>query len=127
MTSPATAIDATERQLREQVLKWILIVSWIDLLLFLPLLYGVIADVDSLSPIFGPIHGVGFVIEVGLIGWGAINKWWGWWYPIVTVITTGPPGAILGHRRAKREAHGEVPLYRLSSLPVLRAIIGADK
>lgn len=106
MTSTAPAVDATERQLREQVLKWILIVSWVDLLLFLPLLYGVIAGNESLSPIFGPIHGVGFIIEVGLIGYGAINKWWGWWYPVVTVITTGPPGAILGHRKAKREALG---------------------
>ena len=45
-------------------------------------------------------------IEVGLTAWGSINKWWGWWYPIVTIITTGPPGALLGHGRAKREALG---------------------
>lgn len=106
MSAPTLNLDQTERQLRENVLKWILIVSWIDLLLFLPLIYGLAAGNDSFSPIFGPIHGVGFIIEVGLIGWGAINKWWGWWYPAVTIITTGPPGAILGHKKAKQEALG---------------------
>ncbi|MBJ7470460.1 MAG: hypothetical protein JHD16_04130 [Solirubrobacteraceae bacterium] len=107
MSAPTVTLDASERQLRERVLKWILIVSWIDLLLFLPLIYGLAVGNESLSPIFGPIHGTGFIIEVAMIGYGAVNKWWGWWYPIVTIITTGPPGAILGHPRAKREALGE--------------------
>ena len=28
----------------------------------------------------------------------------GWWYPAVTLVTGGPPGALLGHNRAKRQA-----------------------
>ncbi len=107
MAAPTIALDATERKLRERVLKWILIVSWIDLILLLPLLYGLAAGNDSLSPIFGPIHGTFFIIDIGLIVYGAMNKWWGWWYPAVTFITTGPPGAILGHGKARREALGE--------------------
>ena len=106
MSAPTLAPDTTERELRAKVLKAILIISWIDLLLFLPLIYGLAAGDDSFSPIFGPIHGVGVIAEVGLIGYGAINKWWGLWYPAVTIITTGPPGAILGHPKAKREALG---------------------
>lgn len=106
MSAPTITLDATERQLRERILKWILIVSWIDLFLFLPLAYGLIVGNDSFSPIFGPIHGTAFIIDVAMIGYGALNKWWGWWYPAVTIITTGPPGAILGHRKAKREALG---------------------
>lgn len=104
--APPVALDPTERKLREQVLKAIVIVSIIDLLLFLPLIYGLAVGDDSFSPIFGPIHGIGFIIEVGLVGWGAMQGWWGWWYPFVTFITTGPPGALLGHGKAKREALG---------------------
>ncbi len=106
MSAPTVTLDATERQLRERVLKAILIISWIDLFLFLPLIYGLAVGNESLSPIFGPIHGTAFIIDVGLIVYGAMNKWWGWWYPAVTIITTGPPGAILGHGKAKREALG---------------------
>ena len=111
MSAPTTstaagALEPAERLLRERVLKAILCISIVDLLLLLPLIYGLVAGVDSLSPIFGPLHGTGFLIELGLIGWGAINGWWGWWYPAVTLITTGPPGAILGHPKAKREALG---------------------
>jgi hypothetical protein len=102
----APPLSAEERLLRERVLKWILIVAIVDLILFLPLVYGLIAGDDSFSPIFGPIHGTGFVIEVLMAGYGAAKKWWGWWYPIVTFITTGWPGVILGHPKAKREAFG---------------------
>ncbi len=107
MSAPTITPDATERQLRERVLKWILIVSWVDLILLLPLLYGLAAGDDSLKPIFGPIHGTFFLIDIGLIAYGAVNKWWGWWYPAVSFFTGGPPGAILGHGKARREALGE--------------------
>ena len=101
--APAAADDL---ELRARVLKWITIVAVVDLLLFLPLIYGVITSDKSLTPLFGPLHGTGFMIEVGLTAWGASNKWWGWWYPAVTFISTGPPGALLGHGKAKREALG---------------------
>jgi hypothetical protein len=100
-------IDAAERERRAKVLSLILWVSWIDLLLFVVLMGGgVIGGSQTVVQIFGPIHGIGFLIEVGLIGYGSMEKWWGWWYTVVTVITTGPPGAILGHRKAKRDALG---------------------
>lgn len=111
MSAPTTAaspgaLDPAERLLRERVLKAILWISIVDLLLFLPLVYGLAAGDDSFSPIFGPLHGTGFIIEIGLVGWGALQGWWGWWYPAITLITTGPPGALIGHRKAKRDALG---------------------
>jgi hypothetical protein len=105
-STPPSSLDPAERSRRELITKAVLWIALIDLLLFLPLIYGLAAGDDSFSPIFGPLHGTGFVIELGLVGYGAINGWWGWWYPAVTLITTGPPGAILGHAKAKREALG---------------------
>ncbi|MBO9533060.1 MAG: hypothetical protein J7513_08830 [Solirubrobacteraceae bacterium] len=104
MDSETTPTDDLE--LRAKVLKWILIVAVVDLVLFLPLIYGVVTGNKDLTPLFGPLHGIGFMVEVGLTAWGAMNKWWGWWYPIVTVVTTGPPGALIGHGKAKRETLG---------------------
>ncbi len=103
---PPTALDPAERQLRERVLKAVLWIAIADLVMLAVLIYGVVADVESLSPIFGPIHGLGVVVEVGLVGWGAISGWWGWWYVAATFFTSGPPGAIIGHNKAKREALG---------------------
>lgn len=104
LDSETTPTDDLE--LRAKVLKWILIVAVVDLVLFLPLIYGVVTGNKDLTPLFGPLHGIGFMVEVGLTAWGAMNKWWGWWYPIVTVVTTGPPGALIGHGKAKRETLG---------------------
>lgn len=107
--SPAAdplSAEPTDLALRAKVLRWITIVAVVDLLLFLPLVYGMVTGNKELTPIFGPLHGIGFMIEVGLTVWGSMNKWWGLWYPAITLVTTGPPGALLGHAKAKREALG---------------------
>ncbi|MEH3054878.1 MAG: hypothetical protein PGN13_12900 [Patulibacter minatonensis] len=104
---PAQPTEAPDDlALRAKVLKAILIIGVIDLLLFLPLIYGLAAGDPSLKKIFGMPHGIGFMLELGLTYWGVANKWWGWWYPVLTLVTTGPPGAIIGHGKAKREALG---------------------
>ncbi len=99
-------VPAADRATAERLLKWIVIISVVDLLLLLPLIYGVITGNKDLTPIFGPLHGAGFMLEVGLVAWGWIQRWWGLWYVALTVVTTGPPGALIGHGRAKREALG---------------------
>lgn len=104
MSTAPTPTAAEDLELRAKVLRWILIIAIVDLVLFLPLVYGVITGNKALTPIFGPLHGTGFMIEVALTGWGASKGWWGWWYPALTFVTTGPPGALIGHGKAKREA-----------------------
>ena len=47
-----------DRPLR--LLRWIVIVSIIDLILLIPLLVGVIIDWHDAAPIIGPIHGEAF-------------------------------------------------------------------
>lgn len=103
---PVAAEPHSNRAKAERILKWVLIISVVDLVMFIGLMYGVITGDRALTPVLGPLHGVGVIAEVALVGYGALEKWWGWWYLIVTVVTTGPPGAILGHNRAKREALG---------------------
>lgn len=103
-TVPTPIAAAEDQELRAKVLRWILIIAIVDLLLFLPLVYGMVSGDKTLTPIFGPLHGTGFLIEVGLTLWGASKGWWGWWYPAITFVTSGPPGALIGHGKAKRAA-----------------------
>jgi hypothetical protein len=110
---PAQAADATARPLR--LLRLIVIVSIIDFILLIPLLVGVIIDWHDVAPIIGPIHGLVFLYDVYLVCRGAGEGWWGWWYPAVTIVTGGPPGALLGHNRAKRQALERVEQARLTS------------
>ena len=88
--------------------RWITIVAVVDLILLIPLVIGVLTDSHGLAPVLGPLHGVGFLVEVLLAVRGAAERWWGWWYPVAIVVTGGPLGAFLGHRRAQREARATV-------------------
>jgi hypothetical protein len=60
------------------------IVSIVDFILLIPLVVGVIVDYHGLAPVIGPIHGLGFLLELYLVARGATLGWWGWWYPGVT-------------------------------------------
>ena len=97
-----TQTQGAERPL--SLLRLIVIVSIVDFLLLIPLVVGVIIDWHGAAPIIGPIHGAGFLWELYLVARGAAEGWWGWWYPAVTLVTGGPPGALLGHNKAKRQA-----------------------
>ena len=103
MSAPAR-VPSSAQTLALKQLRRITIVAWIDFVLLVPLVVGVIIDQHGLAPIIGPIHGAGFLYEVYLSARGSAERWWGWWFPAVIVITGGPLGALLGHNRAKREA-----------------------
>lgn len=103
-------MTSAERPLR--LLRLIVIVSIIDFLLLIPLVVGVIIDYHGLAPIIGPIHGAGFLWQLYLVARGAGEGWWGWWYPAVTLVTGGPPGVLLGHHRARRQALERVAARR---------------
>mgnify|MGYP003433399800 CR=1 FL=1 len=46
--------------------------------------------------VLGPIHGFFFVALIGLCVYGCVERWWGWWFPLVVVITGGPIGSLIG-------------------------------
>ena len=95
----------TERALR--LLRWIVIVSIVDFILLIPLVVGVIVDYHGLAPVIGPIHGFGFLLELYLVARGAALRWWGWWYPAVTLVTAGRPAPSSGTtERAARPSSG---------------------
>lgn len=87
------AVDSTH--IRHQ-LNIVLVVAILDAFLLVPLLYGFITGSEVHKQILGPIHGVGFLILLFLTARGAIQRLWGWWFPVIVVITAGPPGSILG-------------------------------
>jgi hypothetical protein len=102
-TTASVDVDRTRRQLR-----WVAIAATIDFLLLIPLVIASVSDADDVIHVLGPIHGIGFLIQLFLTVRGAGERLWGWWFPVIVVLTGGPPGALIGHivvsRRLDRAA-----------------------
>lgn len=84
---------------RETVLRRLNWVTWLavaDAVALVVLIWAAIADREGIVSVLGPVHGAGFVLLCVLIGIGAVEKLWGWWFLIVTVVTLGPPGSLVG-------------------------------
>ena len=94
----ADRIDRTRRTLR-----WVTITAVLDFLLLVPLLVASIQNADGVISVLGPIHGVGYLIQLFLTVRGAGERLWGWWFPALVVVTLGPPGALYGHMRISRQ------------------------
>lgn len=94
-TSPETVAD-NSREIR--FLNIIAVVAIIDVVLLIPLVWAsrFVADRHDIVSVLGPIHGLFFVALVGLCVYGCVEKWWGWWFPLVVVITGGPIGSLIG-------------------------------
>lgn len=94
-TSPSPAPDNTQEI---KFLNWIAIVAIVDVLLLIPLVWAsrFVADKHEIVSVLGPIHGFFFLVLVGLCLYGSLNKWWGWWFPVIVVITGGPIGSLIG-------------------------------
>lgn len=75
----------------------LLFVGIADALLLVVLVYfAFVADDDSAVSVIGPIHGIGFLLLVGMSLQGIGKGWWGWWFPALIVVTGGPIGSIVG-------------------------------
>lgn len=81
----------------------ILVLAIIDAVLLVPLVLHRFADLDI--PVFpiGMTHGLLFIALVGLCAKGAVEGLWGWWFPIITVVTGGPPGSLIGEFKIRRD------------------------
>jgi hypothetical protein len=81
----------------KKLLNRVLAVGIADALLLVVLIYFAWIDrSDNAVHILGPIHGFGFLILLGLTANGALQKFWGWWFPALVVVTGGPLGSIVG-------------------------------
>jgi hypothetical protein len=93
---------------RRRLLNIVLAVGLADALLLLVLLYVAFVDrSDAAVHVLGPVHGIGFVALLYLTFHGAVRRLWGWWFPLVVLVTGGPIGTVVGDlvlRRRLREA-----------------------
>ena len=91
----------------QQVLRWLGIVRWTalaDLVLLLVLLVASFANNEKMVQIFGLTHGIVFLALIAIVGIGAVQKLWTWWFLVGTLVTTGPPGALVGEVLIARKA-----------------------
>ncbi len=77
-------------------------VALLDAVLLVPLVIAALSHAEGTVDILGPLHGAGFVILVGLVVRGTMRKMWGWWFPVLAVLTLGPPGCLIGDLRIRR-------------------------
>lgn len=86
-----------------RALNAIAVVAVIDAVLLVPLVIAALQHAEGTIDILGPLHGVGFLILVGLVIRGTARRYWGWWFPAITVVTGGPPGCLIGDLRIRRQ------------------------
>ena len=101
MTS-ASASTANHERTRK-LLRWVAIAAALDFALLVPLVYASLSHNESLVSVLGPIHGIGFLVQLFLTVRGAGERLWGWWFPAIVVLTLGPPGALVGHLKVSRD------------------------
>lgn len=106
----ATTQEAERRVPDRRLLNAVLVVGIVDALLLVVLLYfAVVNRSDDAVHVLGPLHGVGYLLLLGLTGRGAVEGQWGWWFPGLVLVTGGPVGSLVGEavlRRRLREAGG---------------------
>lgn len=83
------------------------IVAIADAFLLAPLVYAALTHRESWVDVLGPVHGIGFLILLVLVVRGAIERYWGWWFPALVVVTLGPPGSLIGDVRIRRALAAE--------------------
>jgi hypothetical protein len=100
-----TPMQQTQRILRR--LRIVRLVAFVDLVFLIILISAALAGKREFVHILGPLHGINFLLLLVIVGTAVLDGVWGWWFPIVILLTAGPPGAFLGewliHRRIKAQ------------------------
>ncbi|UUY01760.1 hypothetical protein LRS13_13610 [Svornostia abyssi] len=84
-----------------RLLHAIAVVAVVDAVLLAMLVAAAVNDAEAVMSVLGPVHGVGFLLEVALAWRGVGEGYWSWRFPAAIVVTLGPPGALWGHRRLR--------------------------
>lgn len=85
-----------------RALNVVAVVAVLDAILLVPLLIAAVSHSEATVSLLGPLHGTGFLILMGLVIRGTIRKMWGWWFPVATLVTGGPPGCLIGDLYIRR-------------------------
>ena len=91
----------------QQVLRWLMIVRWValvDLILLAFLLFASFVHNEILVDFLGLTHGIVFIVLIAIVAIGSLKSLWSWWFLVATLITTGPPGALVGEVLIMRKA-----------------------
>jgi hypothetical protein len=89
---------------RKKLLNLVLAVGIADALALVVLLYFAFVNrSDAVVHVLGPIHGLGFLALVALTANGAAQRYWGWWFPAIVVVTGGPLGSLVGEVVLRRQ------------------------
>jgi len=91
-----------DRELINRRLKVVRILAIIDLVLLVPLVAHGVLDLEFPIFVLGMTHGLLFIALVLLVARGALEKHWGWWFPVIVVVTGGPPGTFIGEVLVRR-------------------------
>lgn len=86
-----------------RALNVVAVVAIVDALLLVPLVIAALRHDEGAVNVLGPLHGTGFLILLALVVRGTLKNYWGWWFPLITVITAGPPGCLVGDIKIRRE------------------------
>lgn len=88
------AVGPADQNEIRSALRVVGVVAVLDFLLLVPLVIAALEHAEGTVDVLGPLHGVGFVILIGLVVRGVVKGLWGWWFPIIAVVTGGPPGCL---------------------------------
>lgn len=100
MTTTSPSLDVARAR---RLLRWVAIAAALDFLLLVPLVIASLSHAEGVVQVLGPVHGIGFLIQLFLTVRGAGERMWGWWFPAIVVVTAGPPGALIGHIVVSRQ------------------------
>jgi hypothetical protein len=92
-----------ERARTVRQLNLIAVIAIADAVLLGFLVWASLSDRENLVHVLGPIHGAGFIALVFLCVRGAVEDRWGWWFPVIVVLTGGPPGSLVGDWIVRRQ------------------------
>jgi hypothetical protein len=87
----------------------IAVVAVLDVMLLAPLVWAAFTDREDLVSVLGPIHGAGFLVLLFLCIRGVVAERWGWWWPLLIVLTLGPIGSLIGDLVVRRELRATSP------------------
>lgn len=93
--------DVTPRVRRKlRLIRWF---GLLDLILLIVLVASSLGGNRELVRLFGPLHGGNFLLLLTIVGLGAVDGLWRWWFPAAVLLTGGPLGALFGEWRIGRQ------------------------
>ena len=90
-----------EQRIRKR-LRIVQVVALIDLVLLVTLVTAAVTRQQNIVHVLGPIHGINYLLLVVIVGTAALDGLWGWWFPLIVLVTGGPPGAFIGEWLLRR-------------------------